>query len=44
LVSLLVYLFMGESSRRSCLEQETHELRASDLEFANIAKVSGKGS
>lgn len=34
LVSLLVYLFMAESSRRSHLERETAELRAGDAELA----------
>jgi hypothetical protein len=35
LISLLVYLFVGESSSRSNLERETGELRADDLEPAN---------
>ena len=34
LVSLLVYVFMGESSRRSQLERETSELRSGDPESA----------
>ena len=41
LVSLLVYAFMGESSRRSHLERETRELRADHPEPVNTPTVSG---
>ena len=44
LISLLVYVFMGESSRRSHLERETRELGAGDREFVKIAELSGKAS
>jgi MHS family alpha-ketoglutarate permease-like MFS transporter len=44
LISLLVYVFMGESSRRSQLERETGELRAEDRELPNTVQVSGKAS
>lgn len=44
LVSLLVYLFMGESSSRSHLEREERELHAVDPEPANIVQVSGSAS
>jgi MFS transporter, MHS family, alpha-ketoglutarate permease len=41
LISLLVYVFMGESSRRSHLERETREVRADDRESAKVqAKAS----
>ena len=40
-VSLLVYAFMGESSRRSHLERETRELPADDPEPVNTPTVSG---
>ena len=43
-ISLLVYVFMGESSRRSHLERETRELRAGEAEFVNTAPVSSTGS
>jgi len=39
LVSLLVYVFMGESSRRSHLERETREVRAGRREQAKVADV-----
>jgi MHS family alpha-ketoglutarate permease-like MFS transporter len=44
LISLLVYVFMGESSRRSHLEREMSELRSGDGELVNTVQVSGKGS
>jgi MHS family alpha-ketoglutarate permease-like MFS transporter len=44
LVSLLVYLFMGESSSRSHLEREERELHAVDPEPANTVQVSGSAS
>lgn len=44
LISLLVYAFMGESSRRSQLEKETDELRAIEREPVNTAAVSTAGS
>jgi MHS family alpha-ketoglutarate permease-like MFS transporter len=44
LISLLVYVFMGESSARSHLERETDELTAETLEPANTVTVSGKDS
>jgi MHS family alpha-ketoglutarate permease-like MFS transporter len=43
-ISLLVYVFMGESSRRSHLERETRELRAGDREPVNTGVISGIGS
>jgi len=39
LISLLVYVFMGESSRRSHLERETRELRADEAEQAKVDEV-----
>ena len=39
LISLLVYVFMGESSRRSQLERETRELRAGEREQAKVDEV-----
>lgn len=42
MVSLLVYVFMGESSRRSHLERETLEVGAREDQFATDAGVSGK--
>jgi MHS family alpha-ketoglutarate permease-like MFS transporter len=42
LISLLVYVFMGEPSKRSQLEQEADELR--ELELANTPASSGQGS
>jgi MHS family alpha-ketoglutarate permease-like MFS transporter len=42
LISLMVYFFMGESSRRSHLELETLELRSGDGELVNTADVAGK--
>ena len=44
LVSLLVYVFMGESSSRSELEREAAELRSGGHEFANTVKVTKVGS
>ncbi|RDH79203.1 MFS transporter [Mycolicibacterium moriokaense] len=44
LISLLVYVFMGEPSRRSHLERETRELEAADGELVNTAPVSPTGS
>jgi MHS family alpha-ketoglutarate permease-like MFS transporter len=44
LVSLLVYVFMGEPSRRSYLERETRELDADDRGTLNTVQVSGKTS
>ena len=44
LISLLVYLFMGESSRRSQLEREASELRSDERELVNTVTVSAKGS
>jgi MHS family alpha-ketoglutarate permease-like MFS transporter len=47
LISLLVYVFMGESSRRSYLEREAgevSEVEARDPELVNTVQVSGKGS
>ena len=44
LISLLVYVFMGESSHRSHLEREARELRSGDGELVNTVTVSGKGS
>jgi len=44
LISLLVYVFMGEPSKRSYLERETRELRAGGPQFVNIAPVSPTGS
>jgi MHS family alpha-ketoglutarate permease-like MFS transporter len=42
LISLLVYVFMGEPSKRSQLEQEADELR--ELELAASPASSGQGS
>jgi len=39
LISLLVYVSMGESSRRSYLERETRELRADEREQAKVDEV-----
>jgi MHS family alpha-ketoglutarate permease-like MFS transporter len=44
LISLLVYVFMGESSRRSHLERETRELRGDGREPVNTETVSGNAS
>jgi MHS family alpha-ketoglutarate permease-like MFS transporter len=47
LISLLVYVFMGESSRRSYLEREAREVsedEARDAELVNTVPVSGKAS
>jgi MHS family alpha-ketoglutarate permease-like MFS transporter len=47
LISLLVYVFMGESSRRSYLEREAREaseVEARDPELVNTVPVSGKAS
>lgn len=44
LISLLVYVFMGESSRRSHLELETSELRSGEHRLADTATVSAQGS
>jgi MHS family alpha-ketoglutarate permease-like MFS transporter len=47
LISLLVYVFMGESSRRSYLEREVREVSeivAADPELANTLQVPGKAS
>ncbi len=44
LVSLLVYVFMGESSQHSQLEVEASELRSGETELANSAHASGGGS
>ena len=47
LISLLVYIFMGESSRRSYLEREAREvgeIEAADAELVNTVQVSGKAS
>jgi MHS family alpha-ketoglutarate permease-like MFS transporter len=47
LISLLVYVFMGESSRRSYLEREARsagEFAEAGPEMANTVQVSGKGS
>jgi MHS family alpha-ketoglutarate permease-like MFS transporter len=47
LISLLVYVFMGESSRRSYLEREAREVSevaARDPELVNTVHVSGKAS
>jgi MHS family alpha-ketoglutarate permease-like MFS transporter len=44
LISLLVYVFMGESSRRSYLEREARELETESVEPANTVPVSGQGS
>jgi MHS family alpha-ketoglutarate permease-like MFS transporter len=44
LISLLVYLFMGESSSRSHLEREERELHAVDPEPVNTVQVSGSAS
>src|SRR6476619_4141277 len=42
LISLLVYLFMGESSRRSELEREASELRSDEPELVNTVTVAAK--
>jgi MHS family alpha-ketoglutarate permease-like MFS transporter len=39
LISLLVYVFMGESSRRSYLERETRELGADEAARAKVDEV-----
>jgi MHS family alpha-ketoglutarate permease-like MFS transporter len=44
LISLLVYVFMGESSRRSYLEREAREVDGGDRESVNTVQVSGKAS
>jgi MHS family alpha-ketoglutarate permease-like MFS transporter len=47
LISLLVYVFMGESSRRSHLEREAREvseIEAADSELVNTVQISGKAS
>ena len=44
LVSLLVYVFMGESSRRSQLERETAELRSGDPGFSNAVPAPAPSS
>lgn len=44
LISLLVYVFMGESSSRSQLEWEAAELRSDRSEFANTVHVAKSGS
>jgi len=44
LISLLVYVFMGESSRRSYLEREARAVEAGDDEIVNTVEVSGKAS
>lgn len=44
LISLSVYVFMGESSCRAHLEREASELRAGDRELVNTVEVWGKGS
>jgi MFS transporter, MHS family, alpha-ketoglutarate permease len=44
LISLLVYVFMGESSRRSYLEQETRHLEPDVHEIGNTSELSAKGS
>jgi MHS family alpha-ketoglutarate permease-like MFS transporter len=44
LISLLVYVFMGESSRRSYLEREARAMEAGDDETVNTVEVSGKAS
>jgi hypothetical protein len=44
LISLLVYAFMGESSRRSYLEREAYEVQGVNPELANSLQVSGKAS
>ena len=44
LISLLVYVFMGESSRRSQLEREASELCSDERELVNTVTVSAKGS
>jgi MFS transporter, MHS family, alpha-ketoglutarate permease len=44
LISLLVYVFMGESSRRSHLERETLEVHTGERELANSVEVSGNAS
>jgi MHS family alpha-ketoglutarate permease-like MFS transporter len=40
LVSLLVYVFMGESSRRSQLERETRELNAGIGESVTVSPTA----
>ena len=44
LISLLVYVFMCESSRRSHLERETRELRGDGREPVNTGTASGNAS
>lgn len=44
LISLLVYVFMGESSKGSYLEKETNELRDGELQPADMASGAGKDS
>ncbi len=44
LISLLVYVLMGESSHRSHLERESIELRSGPAEQAERVDVCGKGS
>ena len=44
LVSLLVYVFMGESSRRSQLERETSELRSGDPGISNTVPAPAPSS
>jgi MHS family alpha-ketoglutarate permease-like MFS transporter len=39
LISLMVYVFMGETSRRSQLERETRELASGNTEQAKVADV-----
>ena len=44
LVSLLVYLFMGESSKNSQLEQEAVELASGQIQLPDASQLSGRGS
>ena len=44
LVSLLVYVFMGESSRHSQLECEAAELACGQTQLPDVAQLSGGGS
>lgn len=44
LISLLVYVFMGESSSSSHLEREAEELPTTDAELVDSAASGGKGS
>jgi MFS transporter, MHS family, alpha-ketoglutarate permease len=44
LISLLVYVSMGESSRRSQLERESAELNSAGTEFADTEHAGVKGS